>query len=96
MGRLKNILIHFIYRLYFRKDLKVDEFEFIDNYLKKKGYDEYGDMYSKGFVMIKVKQKNKEISLIEIWIDNVSKKKQKINENFTTGLVIAENYFSRI
>jgi hypothetical protein len=96
MEKFKMKLIQFIYKLYFRKELKVDEFQFIDKYLKKKGYDEYGDTYSKGFVIVKLNLKSKEIVSIEIWIDKISKQKQEIKENFSTGLIIAENYYSRI
>lgn len=96
MKKIKIKFIQFIYKLYFRNELKVDEFQFIDKYLKKKGYDEYGDIYSKGFVVIKLNLKSKDIVSIEIWIDKVSKQKQEIKENFSTGLIIAENYYSRI
>jgi hypothetical protein len=89
-------LIQFIYKLYFRSELKANEVEFIDRYLRKKGYDKYGDIYTKGFVVIKLNLKSKEIVSIEIWVDQVSKSKQQIENNFSTGLIIAENYFSRI
>ena len=82
--------------MYFNVSLKVDQLQFIDTYLRKKGYDSNGYTYRKGFVVIDVKVKSKEIESIEIWHDGVSQEKQEIHSHFSTGLIIAENYFSRI
>jgi hypothetical protein len=86
-----------IFRLYFGKSVDtVDPLEFIDKHLKRKGYDKYGNIYTKGFVVIDLKFKSKELSQIEIFIDQTSRSRLIIDENFITSLIISENYFSRI
>ena len=93
---MKNLIAKILFRLYFGKSInEIDELDFIDNYLKKRGYDEYGNIYTKGFVVIEIKSKAKKITAIEIFTDQVSKTKQTISNNFSTGLIIAENYFKR-
>lgn len=89
-------LVRLIYRIYFKTESQVNEYDFIDKHLKKKGYQEYGDVYSKGFIVIKLNLKAKEIISIDIWVDNISKTKQEIKEHFSTGILIAEKYFSRL
>lgn len=97
MKLIKLIISKIIFKLYFREETtKVNEKQFIDKYLKKRGYVLYWDTYTKGFVVIKLTFHSEEISLIEVWTDNISRAKFEIRENFSTGLILAENYFSRI
>jgi len=94
---MKKLINKIVFRIYFGKTKNtVDELDYIDKYLKKKGYIKYGNIYTKGFIVIEIKLKSKEIDSIEIFIDGISKNKQIISENFTTGLIISENYFSRL
>jgi hypothetical protein len=86
-----------IFRLYFGKSVDtVDPLEFIYKHLKLKGYNKYGDIYTKGFVVIELKFKSKQLTQIEIFIDQASRSRLIIDENFITSLIISENYFSRI
>jgi hypothetical protein len=92
---MKRFMSMLIYKLYFEKSGNKDELQFIEKYLKRKGYDKYGNIFTKGFVIIEVKVSNKEIQSIEIFND-ISKIKQQITVNFSSGLIVAENYYSRI
>ena len=90
---MKRFMSMLIYKLYFEKSGNKDELQFIEKYLKRKGYDKYGNIFTKGFVIIEVKVSNKEIQSIEIFND-ISKIKQQITVNFSSGLIVAENYYS--
>jgi len=94
---MKKRILKLIFNLWFGVPTKtVDELEFIERYLKRKGYDKNGTIYTKGFVVIELKLKGKEIDCIEVFTDQVSRQKQTIDTNFSTGVIIAEKYFSRI
>jgi hypothetical protein len=83
-------------KIFIGKFVELDDFAFIDRYLRKRGYDEYGSVYTKGFVVIELHKKSGVLVSIDIFHDQVSKGKQVIEKNFVTGLIIAENYFKRI
>jgi hypothetical protein len=94
---MKRLLNRLLFYLFVGKQLQPNnEIETINAYLKRKGYDVYGNIYTKGFVVIEVKFKNKQIESISIYTDKVSKNKQLISANFTTSVIIAEQYFQRI
>ena len=83
--------------MYFPKsEINVSDTDFIERYLKKNGYTKYGDLHSKGFILIELHKKDRKVTSIEVWHDKVSTTKQVINDNFSTGLIIAERYFSKI
>jgi hypothetical protein len=94
---MKKLLSRFICFLLVGKTYQnTAEFDFINAYLRKQGYSVYGDVYTKGFVVVEIKRIGKEIKSIDIFVDKVSKQKQTIEENFITGVIIAENYFKRV
>jgi hypothetical protein len=97
----RNILKEFIYWVLFRvlvgkKLPEINELGFIQSYLKKKGYASYGNVYTKGFVVIEIEIKDKKINSISIFTDKVSKSKHVIIDNFSTSVIISENYFQRL
>jgi len=90
---LRTLFVKWMYNLIFKTEVDKDEYKVIESYLKTKGYSKNGNLYTKGFVAIEVHSK---INTIYIYHDGISKNKTSITKNLTTGLVISENYFSRL
>lgn len=84
---------------YFKTVLKNNQVDFNDknfciNWLKQRGYNSYGNVYTKGFVIVMIiLDSKKNIQYIEISIDVPNGKKTVIKENFATGLMISLEYF---
>jgi len=69
--------------------------DIITTMLKRRGYDKYGDIFTKGFLYIETNH-GQEINHINIKHDIGNSKPYYIDESFVTGLAIALNYYERI
>lgn len=79
------------------KPVWFDPLKHVDSFLKKKGYQKYGNLYTKGFVVFEVVEKTGENPVIFVWQDfGAPKRKQRIEVSIVTGVIIAANYYERI
>ncbi len=91
---MRKIVSRIAYWLYFKEGEYINEYQFIETYLKKKGYDKNGYTFTKGFIVIDVRIKPDGIESISIVVDKISPTRQYITDGFISGL--AENYYSRL
>lgn len=69
----------------------------IEGFLKRRGYDKYGSIYTKAFVVVYLNiDTNKNLSSITIQHDIQNSKPTTISESFISGLNIYLNYFERL
>lgn len=83
---------------YGRPSEKLEDYDFICNTLKRKGYDKYGDLFTRGFHCFEIvrHRKSQKLELVKYWTDVPSAKVFEINKSFVTGVIIAANYFERM
>lgn len=73
----------------------IDERALVVQTLKRKGYSNYGDLFTKGFVCFEIEGS---IDKIKAWIDipGLSTRHQEITESFITGVIVAANYYEKL
>jgi len=74
---------------------ELNELELTTTILKKKGFDKFGNLFTKGFLCVEIfTDKEKQITNIDIWVDVKNTKVQRITKNFITNIIISVNYYS--
>ena len=97
-GFLKKIVRWFYKSMLLGKFEESNDPDFIDRFLKKRGYNEYGGVYRKDFMFIEVIKSGSNVS--EIFVKNsisgLSNQVLIAKSHFVSDIVICEEYFSRI
>lgn len=78
------------------KEIKINELLIVEGFLKRRDFVKYGNIFTKGFLIIIINESKGKIDDIIIKYDIKNSKPFRINSSFITGINIAINYYERI